>query len=115
QGACERGGQACGSEFAHRRAPWGNRGPARRRRDPGSYPHPRARRVTGAARGQPAFSFPGRSGLEAADGVVREVVEAGVLAEELELDRARGAVSLLADDDLGQALVGRILLVVVLV
>src|SRR5690606_8306129 len=53
--------------------------------------------------------------FEAADGVVGQVIEPRVLAEELELDRARRAVSLLADDDLGQSLVRRILLVVVLV
>src|SRR3546814_12892604 len=49
------------------------------------------------------------------DLVVAQVVEARVLAEELELDRPGRAVSLLADDDLGQPLVLRVFLVVVLV
>src|SRR3546814_5157685 len=52
---------------------------------------------------------------EGAEVVVAQVVEARVLAEELELDRPGRAVSLLADDDLGQPLVRRVFLVVVLV
>src|SRR5687767_15171133 len=41
----------------------------------------------------------------------RVVLEARVLAEEGQLHRAVGAVTLLADDDLGDALVGRIFVV----
>src|SRR3546814_20868908 len=53
---------------------------------------------------------PGHGGLLAgADVVVAQVVEARVLAEELELDRPGRAVSLLADDGHGHTLVLRVL------
>src|SRR3982751_6628988 len=42
----------------------------------------------------------------------REILELGVLAEERELHRSGRSVTLFADDDLGLALVGRILVVV---
>src|SRR5207342_3568110 len=71
-----------------------------------------------AIRPHTCVAWPPPSGgalLEAAHGVVGKVVEAGVFAEELELDRAGRAVTLLADDDFGKALVRRVFLVVVLV
>src|SRR5690242_18977248 len=46
------------------------------------------------------------------EGVGRVVLELGVVAEEGQLHRIGGAVSLLADDDLGQAFVRRFLVVV---
>src|SRR5699024_3097392 len=79
------------------------------------YPPCRPQKVTDARCGQPPFRFPARLRLEAARRIVGKVVEPGVLAEELELERTRGTVSLLADDDLGQALVLGVFLVVVLV
>src|SRR4030095_16161400 len=53
--------------------------------------------------------------LETAHGIVGQVVEPGVFAEELQLDRTGRAVTLLADDHFGQALVRRVFLVVVVV
>src|SRR5690606_20675278 len=68
----------------------------------------RARRLPCPGRAPPS---PARL-LEASDAVAGQVVEAGVLAEELQLHGAGRAVTLLADDDLGQALVRRVLVVV---
>ena len=57
------------------------------------------------------FAHDGRRLFVTANGIVRQIIKACVLTKEFQLEAAGGAVSVLADNDFGQAFVRRSLFV----